>query len=314
MPINTLQYAALYQKWLDEAMVATATSNWMEGNAGQVVYIGGSDVKIPKISMDGMGNYDKDNGYVQGAVTLQYETKNMTQDRGRKFQIDRIQSDDTDFMATAYNVIAQFQRTKVVPEIDAYRYATLAALAQAADVTAGNTNRYTRSEAPTTATIYADIQQDIAIIQDDVGEDYPLVITMSVATANILNNADKLTRFLEVTDFAVGNVQNKVQAINGIPIIRVPSARMYNGIVLNDGTTAGQTVGGFTPATGAKKVNWLITARNAPIAVSKADTVRIFDPTVNQKANAWAFDYRRYHDIWIPDNRMAGVFANISST
>lgn len=314
MAINTLQYAALFQNWLDEAMVADATSNWMEQNSGQVVYTGGSEVKIPKLSMDGMGTYDKDNGYVQGAVTLQYETKTMTQDRGRKFQIDRVQSEDTAFMATAFNVIRQFQRTMVIPEIDAYRYATIAALAQASDVAAGNTNRYYRTLTPTVANIYQELQNDIATIQDDVGEDYPLVVTMSVAMANVLSNADKISKFLQVTDFKVGNVQNKVQAVNEIPILRVPSARMYNAITLNDGTTAGQTAGGFKAATGAKKINWLITTRNAPVALSKADTVRIFDPMTNQKANAWAFDYRRYHDIWIPDNRMSGVFANVSAT
>lgn len=312
MAINTLQYAALYQKWLDEAMIADATTNWMEANAGQVIYVGGAEVKIPKISMDGMGNYDKDNGYVQGAVSLTYETKTFTQDRGRKFQIDRVQSDDTDFMATAYNAIRQFQRTKVVPEIDAYRYATIAAAAQAADGGAGSNYR---TLAVTTANIYKELQADIATIQDIVGEEYPLVVTMPISIGNLLNNANDITKFLNTQEFQInGSLKNKVSSINETPILRAPSARMYNAITLNDGTTAGQTAGGFAPATGAKKINWLITFRQAPIAVSKADTIRIFDPMVNQKANAWAFDYRRYHDIWIPDNRMAGVFANVSAS
>lgn len=312
MAINTLQYAQLFQQWLDEVMIASATSGWMEGNAGNVVYIGGATVQIPKINMDGMGNYDQDNGYVQGGVTLTYEARTFSQDRGRKFQIDRIQSDDTDFMATVYNVMEQFQRTQVVPEIDAYRYASLASLAQTAD---GGTGSNYRTETPTTGTIYADIQNDIATVQDRVGEAYELVIIMPITIANMLNNAANITRFLNVQDFQVsGNVTNKVQALNGIPIIKVPSGRMYNAITMNDGTTTGQTGGGFAPASGAKKINWIITYRRAPIALSKADTIRVFDPMVNQKANAWAFDYRRYHDIWIPDNRMAGVFANISST
>jgi hypothetical protein len=309
MAINTLQYAALFQKWLDEKMVAQSTSNWMELNAGAVIYTGGATVQIPKIAMDGMGNYDKDNGYVQGAVTLTYEARNFTQDRGRKFQLDLIQSEDTAKMATAFNVINQFQRTQVIPEIDAYRYSTIAALAQAAD---GGVGSNYRSLAVTTANIYKELQYDIATVQDIVGEEYPLVITMSIANGNLLNNANDITKFLQVTDFKVGNLQSKVSAVNEVPIVRAPSSRMYNAITLNDGTTSGQTGGGFVPATGAKKINWLISYRHAPIAVSKADTVRVFDPMVNQRANAWAFDYRRYHDLWIPDNRMAGVFANVS--
>lgn len=310
MAINTLQYAVLYQKWLDEAMIADASTNWMEANAGQVVYVGGDTVKIPKLSMDGMGNYDKDNGYVQGAVSLTYETKQFTQDRGRKFQIDRVQSDDTDFMATAYNVIRQFQRTKVIPEIDAYRYATIATAAQAAD---GGIGSNYRSLAVTTSNILKELQNDIATVQDTVGEDYPLVISMPVAVGNLLANATDVTKFINVQEFQIGGpIKTKVSAINEVPILKAPSSRMYTAITLNDGVTAGQTIGGFTQASSAKKINWSITYRQAPIAVSKADTIRIFSPDVNQKANAWAFDYRRYHDIWIPDNRMAGVFVNVS--
>ncbi|MDR3564717.1 MAG: hypothetical protein P4N59_25245 [Negativicutes bacterium] len=308
MAINILQYAQLFQKWLDEVMIARGATGWMEANAGQVVYIGGATIQIPKIVMDGMGNYDKDNGYVQGGVTLSYEAKNFTQDRGRKFQLDLIQSDDTAKMATAYNVMEQFQRTKVIPEIDAYRHAVIATAAIAQDAGSGsNARTYT----PATADVYATLKNDIALIQDVIGEDYPLVIAMSISANTILSESDKITKFLNVQEFPVGgNIKTKVQFIDDIPIIRVPSARMNTAITLNDGVTAGQTGGGFATAAGAKAINWMIMARTAPIAVSKADTIRIFDPMVNQKANAWGFDYRRYHDIWIPDNKLPSLFCN----
>ena len=51
--------------------------------------------------------------------------------------------------------------------------------------------------------------------------------------------------------------------------------------------------------------------RSAPIAVSKTDVTRIFDPMTNQKANAWKIDYRKYHDLWITDNAMDGIYVNI---
>lgn len=311
MPINTLQYAQLFQQWLDEKMVANAVTGWMEANAGQVVYIGGSTIQIPKLNMDGLANYDKDTGYVQGAITLQYEARNFTQDRGRKFQLDRVQSDDTQFMATAFNVMNQFQRTQVIPEIDAYRHAAIASQAITADAGTGSN---ARTLTPTTSTIVKEFQNDVAAIQDIVGEGVPLVATMSIPIANVLNNADNINRFLNVQEFNIdGAIKTKVGFINDVPILRSPSTRMYTAITLNDGTTTGQTGGGYAKGSTAKNINWIISARTAPIAVSKADTVRIFDPMTNQKANAWAFDYRRYHDIWIPDNKMAAVFVNISA-
>ena len=38
--------------------------------------------------------------------------------------------------------------------------------------------------------------------------------------------------------------------------------------------------------------------------------MRIFDPETNQTANAWSMDYRRYHDLWVTDNKANSVYAN----
>ena len=126
MPINTLATATLFQNTLDQIAVQEATTGWMDANAGQVIYNGGAEVKIPKMNVQGMGNYDRDNGYQQGSVTLEYETKKMTQDRGRLFQLDPIDVNENNFVTTAAAVMGEFQRTQVVPEIDAYRISKLA--------------------------------------------------------------------------------------------------------------------------------------------------------------------------------------------
>ena len=41
--------------------------------------------------------------------------------------------------------------------------------------------------------------------------------------------------------------------------------------------------------------------------------MRIFDPMTYQKANAWAMDYRKFHDVWVPNERLAAVWANIGA-
>ncbi|MDF2884744.1 MAG: prophage protein, partial [Clostridiaceae bacterium] len=56
---NNIEYTSLFQNALDTQAVAGATSGWMEANAGQVIYKGGKEIKIPKISMSGLGNYDR---------------------------------------------------------------------------------------------------------------------------------------------------------------------------------------------------------------------------------------------------------------
>jgi hypothetical protein len=300
MAINTLETATLFQQQLDQQMIQEATSGWMEANAGQVKYSGGKEVKIPKISMDGLANYDRDNGYAQGAVTLEYETETMTQDRGRKFQLDAMDVDETNFVASAANVMTQFQRTKIIPEVDAYRYSKLASLA----ITKGNKTEYT----PSTDDILSKLLADIATIQDIIGENEPLIISMSYPVATILSQAKGVEKILDTTQFAQGGINMKVQSLDGTPIKRVPSARFKTAYVFNDGKTSGQTDGGFTQASDALDINWIIAAARAPIAVSKTDNMKIFEPAVNQNADAWLIEYRKFHDLWVADNKLDAIW------
>lgn len=300
---NVLEYAKIFMQQLDKQVVALATSGWMEANAGLVKYNGGNEVKIPKISMDGLGDYDRTNGFVDGAVTLEYETKTLTQDRGRTFQLDRMDVDETNFVATAANVMGEFQRTLVIPEIDAYRYSSIATQAIAQNSAIGG---YTADA----ATILSKIKEDIFAIYDVAGE-IPLVITLSMPIWAILSNSTELSKQLSVIDFGAGDIKTKVRGIDQNPIIPVPSTRMMTKYLFQDGKTAGQETGGFKADVAAKNINWIITPRTAPIAVSKTDKIRIFTPDTNQKADAWKLDYRKYHDLWIKDNQFKAIRVNI---
>ena len=122
MAINTLEMAKIFQQSLDKQMGIEATSGWMESNAVNVKYNGGDTVRMPRISTTGMARYDRDNGFNQGAVTLTYDDYKLTQDRGRTFHLDSMDVDESNFIATAGNVMGEFQRLQVIPEVDAYSH------------------------------------------------------------------------------------------------------------------------------------------------------------------------------------------------
>ena len=239
MAINTLEMAKIFQQSLDKQMGIEATSGWMESNAVNVKYNGGDTVRMPRISTTGMARYDRGEGFNQGSVTLSYDDYKLTQDRGRTFQLDSMDVDESNFIASAGTVMGEFQRLHVVPEVDAYRYSRIAALAK-------NAHRTTDGFTPSETNILAQIDKEITDLQDAIGE-------------------------------------------------------------------TEQEAGGFKADTTAKSINWIIISRRAPIAISKTDKVRIFAPDVNQKADAWKLDYRKFHDIWIPTNKLAGVWANIGA-
>ena len=300
--MNTLEYAAIFMEELDQQLVDGSTTGWMEDNAVQVQYSGGAEVKIPKMTMSGLGDYDRNSGFAQGAVAVTYETRTLTQDRGRTFQLDAMDVDETNFAATAGNVMREFQSTKVIPEIDAYRYSKIYELAEAA----GKANTYT----PAANSIFETLMNDITAVRDMAGECEEIVIAMSAKVAGMLDLAKGGTNVLQSGYFEQGKAEIKVKEIDGCPIIRVPSVRFKTAYTFLDG--AENTEGGFAAAEGAKDINWIVMVKNAPVAISKTDVTRIFDPMTNQNANAWKIDYRKYHDLWIMDNGMDGVMVSVS--
>lgn len=302
MSINTMEYAAIFMEELDHQLVEGSTTGWMEENAGQVQYNGGAEVKIPKVTMSGLGNYDRDGGFAKGAVSVTYETKEMTQDRGRSFQLDAMDVDETNFAAMAGNVMGEFQRTKVIPEIDAYRYSRIAELAEA--------KSKTKKYQPAVGSIFENLMTDINAVRDLAGECEDIVIAMNAKTAGLLDLEKGGTTILQGGTFTQGSLELKVKEIDGCPIIRVPSARFRTKYKFLDGVTNAE--GGFTADETAKEINWMILVKHVPVAVSKTDVTRIFDPMTNQNANAWKIDYRKYHDLWIMDNGMDGILVSIN--
>ncbi len=302
---NVIEFAPIFQRQLDALAVQECTSGWMEPNQSLIIYNGGADVKIPILEMDGLADYDRNEGFVTGSVSLHYETMTMKHDRGTQFIIDAMTVNESGFLATASAIMGQFQREKVVPEIDACRYSTIAQRAMELD-------RVRYGYIPAAATILKELDADIETVREEVSEETPLTITMSFATAGILSQNDKTKRIVDVSNFTKGDLTYKVKSLDGdIPIIRVSSKRLKTAYKFWSARGEEKDKFGFEPLEDALDINWIISARRAPIAVSRTDNTRIFDPQTYQKANAWAADYRRYHDIWVPKNRMGGIMVNI---
>ncbi|HCT93000.1 MAG TPA: hypothetical protein DF613_16700 [Lachnospiraceae bacterium] len=304
--INTLATATVFQQQLDKLAVEEAVTGWMDANAGQVRYNGGAEVKIPKMSVQGMGDYDRDNGYAQGSVTMTYETRTMTQDRGRKFQLDPMDVDETNFVTTASAVMGEFQRTQVVPEIDAYRISKIATEAETAKKAGMIEYGYTPGATGTSALRKA--KEGIKAVRN-MGYNGPLVIH---ATPDFILELElELAGKISAVTFSKSGVDTKVPSVDDTPILSTPSNRMYTSITIYDGATKGQEGGGYAKGTSAKNVNFLVLPRTTPIAVTKQDVMRIFDPLTNQKANAWQMDYRRFHDLWVLDNKLDSIYLSI---
>ncbi len=286
---NIIEYAKVFQKELDKQILEGSTSGWMEENASQVIYNGGNEIKIPRMSLQGLSDYDRTEGYSGGAVTYSYETMTMTKDRGRRFRIDALDVDETGFGLAAANVAAEFQRTKVIPEIDSYRYSTLAAAAS-----------IVKTYTPAKTTLLSTILDQLGQVREAAGSDEEIVIAMSRVAYDLLMISTEVSHSIDVGTFSQGSLELSVKTINGAAVIPIPSARMKSKYVFDSSD-------GFSAASDAVQINWIICPRSVPIAVSKTDNVKIIAPEQNQFADAWDIDYRKYHDLFIPENKKSAI-------
>ena len=78
---------------------------------------------IPMIDMQGLGDYDRNSGYVNGDVTMTNEIVKCNFDRGRMFTVDNMDNAETAGLAFG-RLASEFIRTKVAPEVDAFRFAS----------------------------------------------------------------------------------------------------------------------------------------------------------------------------------------------
>ena len=123
---NAIETFKKYIDNLDEVYKLASLTSDLDGDT-TLVQMGANanEIVIPKISMDGLADYDRNGGYVQGNVTLTNETVKFNYDRGRKFSVDNMDNEETAGLAFG-KLSAEFIRTKVVPEMDAFRFATYA--------------------------------------------------------------------------------------------------------------------------------------------------------------------------------------------
>lgn len=295
--MNAIQTVSKYLPYLDQ-VYAYASRSAILDTAGDLVRqtADAKTVLIAKTSMEGLGDYDRngEKGFVNGNVSLTWESHTLTNDRGRSFQIDAM--DDAETMGVAFGTLAsEFLRTKVAPEIDAVRfsnYALKAGLSAKGAITKDNA----------VETIDAAMTEMKENEVDLTGA----VLFLTPTIFGAVKQSDKFTRPLTPGE----NPNRNFGYYDELLIVEVPQSRFYKGIELSDGKTSGQEAGGYDMAADGAEINFMIVTPAAVIQLTKHAKMRVFDPDTNQAADAYKIDYRIYHDAWVLDNKVKGIYAH----
>jgi hypothetical protein len=127
--INSLKFAETFTANLDKVITREAVTGFMLDNALRAHFVGARTVKMPDIDMIGLADYDRGEGYKKGGIHVGQQSFTLSMDRGRQLTMDREDMDETGVAGLASEIMEEFVRLKVTPEIDAY---TLSKLAQVA--------------------------------------------------------------------------------------------------------------------------------------------------------------------------------------
>lgn len=284
----SIALAKKYIPVLDEIYKRESLTSILDG-ADDLVREGANagELLIPKMDMSGMGDYSRTNGYVNGSVDLTWETVSADYDRGRMFQVDVL--DDQETFNVAFGRLAgEFIRTKSVPEADAFTFAKIAGTSGV-----GGTSGTLASGADVISALRAATSaMDEAEVPE---EDRVLYITPTllglVEDLDTTKSREVLARFND--------------------LYRVPQTRFYTAIDLYDGSTSGETAGGYIKdATSGKDINFLAVSRSAICKFSKHVAPKIITPEQNQNADAWKYGYRHVLVVKVYDNKKAGVYCH----
>lgn len=297
MSINSLETATRYSLELDKLFSQKSATGFFADNTFGKKFVGAKTVIIPDINFQGLADYNRDTGFTRGAITVSNTSYTMQMDRARSLQIDREDMDETGVANLAGKILGEYVRTKVVPECDAYVLSKLAGLAA------------TRSN-----TLSGDINKPfetllglIKEVQSVVGYDEELVAFIDGGIYALLQNTPEIARQIIVSDFKQGDINLRVNSINGVALIPVVSERMRTAYEFKTGEA-----GGFVPALNSKAVYMMVCPKKGAHLVRKTENMRIFTPEQNVDADAYKFDYRIYYDVFVKKSGLDAIWAWLS--
>lgn len=297
---NSLSPASEYIPLLDEAYVSASKTAILDTAPERVRwpdFAQASTVYLYSLSTVGMGDYDRDAGYVPGDTTGSWNSYALTTDRGRSYSVDVLDNDFSKDMAVP-NLLGYVERQHIIPEVDATRFAAYYTGAAAA-------NKVSASLSTSAATIAAIDDATEALDEAEVPYEGRILFVNPTIYKLIKGG---ITRFVENRD---RNVNYNVEIYNDMRVITVPKKRFNTSITLAQ-PTAHNGAGGYSLAGNA--INFMIVHPSAIMQVMRHYSPRVFSPQQNTQAESWLVQPRFCHGAWVLHEKTNGIYAHTGTT
>lgn len=284
---NQITLAQNYLPMLDE--VYKRESLTYDLDVTNADWVGADTVRLMNLQTVGMAQYDRNAGYVPGDANASWETYKVEQDRGRSYQIDYLDNEES-LSVIVGNLLGEVERIQVAPEVDAYTFAKLAGTS-GIDGTTG-----TLSGSTTLAAINA---AEVAMDDNEVPYEGRILYVNPTVYGYLKGEIER--RIIN----SENNVNTNVEYFDDMRIVRVPSARFNTAITLN-APTASSGAGGYTASGNA--INFMIVHPSAVMKVMKHTRLSLFSPEQNIEADAYRLNMRYAFDAFVKDNKKKGIY------
>lgn len=294
---NSIALVTKFLPLIDQVYKQESKSAILDTMSEFVRFDGANAVKLFNLSTLGMGNYSRNNGFVNADVTGTWETYTLSTDRGRSYMLDVLDNDETLGLAVG-NLLNVVEREHIIPEVDAYRFAQYATNAAAA-------NKTTETLSTGSGAVASIDSATVALDNAEVPYE-GRILFVSPKMYGLLKGG--ITRMVMNGD---NNIDFAIEMFNDMRVIRVPQTRFYTAITLRT-PSDNDDAGGFAP--NGSGINYMIVHPSAVFQVMKHYVARMFSPQQNQQADAWLVQPRFAHGAWVKSHKTNGIYVSSDST
>lgn len=284
-------------------------SKWVDVNFNEAGY-----VKVASRLMDGLSDYYRVNngtlgsdyvhkqdgggdGYKKANIGLKWEVFPLRYDRGAQAQVDSMDDEEAAGLVIA-NLATDFTREKVVPEIDATTFSTIAGKCSAS---LGNYKVETIADNK----VLKGFTDAFVWMKNHGVPDGDQIIYVSATLWGKILNSTELTRYITQMDYRSNDITFNVNGFMGRPIIVVEEDRFFTDVECG--------ANGYYATDDSKVINYMVVSRKAVIPIKKLQIFKIFGREVVQDFDGYKFNYRLYHDCVIPKNKVVASYCSVSS-
>lgn len=291
---NTINLAKVYVPIADELYRLNSRTEMLTSNSAMVRQgANAKEILYPQVDVSGLGDYDRNSGYTNNAVSVAWKTATYGYDRGTKMAIDVMDNQETLDVAFTQSLKTLIV-DKVVPEGDAYTFATLASKPGIGDANPSG-EEYASGETFLEALLKAKNTLDEAEVPEEG--------RVLFATSTLLNAVKAL------------DTSKSREILNSFETVQaVPQSRFYTAIDLKDGKSDGEKTGGYAKSAKGKDLNFMVVHKAAVIKGDKHVISQVIPAASNPDADADIIKYRKYGIVDVLNNKVAGIYMSHKAT